>query len=317
MPIVRGESSRSVASTSEATPSFRQYSGNSSVRESEISHFSRLSSQWWDEQGEFGLLHSMNPVRIQFMREKMQEVKQWKDAELAVREGRRGEDRPLPPRFLEGLDVLDVGCGGGILSESLARLGARTTGLDASSSNIAIAKVHAAKDPAFSSGQHTLQYQHGTAEGVRADGKTFDVVTAMEVVEHVNAPADFLRCLGDLVKPGGHIFMSTISRNVFAYFLTIFMAEKVMRTVSPGTHTYAQYIKPEELVGFFREDVGWHSPSSLSATQKDLQSTLPERLRYETRGVAYLPWKSAWELGPRGSELAQQCNYFFWIRKPL
>lgn len=111
--------------------------------------------------------------------------------------------------------------------------------------------------------------------------------------------------------------MSTISRTAFAYFLTIFMAEKVMRLVSPGTHTHSQYIKPEELVDAFRDEIGWYRQelggTSLAYGKMDI---LPERLKLETRGVAYLPWKSAWELGPRGSELAQQCNYFFWIRKP-
>lgn len=104
--------------------------------------------------------------------------------------------------------------------------------------------------------------------------------------------------------------MSTISRTALAHFLTIFMAEQVLRLVTPGTHTHAQYIRPDELIDAFRQDIGWYRTSGLA-------SAIPERLRYETRGVAYLPWRNAWELGARGSELAQQSNYFFWIRKPL
>lgn len=106
--------------------------------------------------------------------------------------------------------------------------------------------------------------------------------------------------------------MSTISRNAFAYFLTILMAENILRLVTPGTHTYSQFIKPEELVTFFRNELGWHSP-----TESQARVSTPERLLFETRGVAYLPWKSTWELAPRGSSLGQQCNYFFWIRKPM
>lgn len=215
-------------------------------------------------------------------------------------------------RFLEGLQVADIGCGGGLLSESLARLGAKTTGVDASKSNIGIATTHAARDPLFAQphalGGNSLSYLHTTAEDLVAQGKTFDVVCAMEVVEHVNGPADFLRSLDKLVKPGGHIFMSTIARTNLSWFLTIFMAENVLRLVTPGTHTHSQYINPSELVDFFQNDLHWYSHGT----------KLPQRLHYEVRGTAYLPWSATWDLAPPSSNLpgTQSCNYFFWARKP-
>ncbi|CDS01784.1 hypothetical protein [Sporisorium scitamineum] len=280
----------------------------SSVHASEIEHFSRLSSKWWDEHGEFGLLHAMNPTRIQFLREKLDEV--W-GYELA---------KPRTPlenlgkvQFLSGLDVADIGCGGGLLSESLARLGARTTGVDASASNIGIATTHAARDPLLSRphplGGPSLTYLHTTAEDLVAQKRTFDIVCAMEVLEHVNGPADFLRSLDKLVKPGGHLFMSTIARTPLSWFLTIFMAEDVLRLVTPGTHTHHQYINPKELVDFFQHDLKWYRTGT----------ELPQRLHFEVRGTAYLPWKSTWTLAKSNTSLpgTQECNYFFWARKPL
>ncbi|SPO23630.1 related to COQ3 - enzyme of ubiquinone (coenzyme Q) biosynthesis [Ustilago trichophora] len=307
----------------------------SSVHASEIEHFSRLSSKWWDEHGEFGLLHAMNPARIQFLREKLDEV--W-GYELAKRQVEaRNSGTSLSPsstsasstwsteartplenlgktRFLSGLDVADIGCGGGLLSESLARLGARTTGVDASSSNIGIATTHASRDPILSRthplGGPALTYLHTTAEDLVAQNRTFDIVCAMEVLEHVNGPADFLRSLDKLVKPGGHLFMSTIARTPLSWFLTIFMAEDVLRLVTPGTHTHHQYINPQELVDFFEKDLNWYGQA---------KTDLPQRLHFETRGTAYLPWKGTWSLATSGTSLpgTQECNYFFWARKPL
>ncbi|SPO24573.1 related to COQ3 - enzyme of ubiquinone (coenzyme Q) biosynthesis [Ustilago trichophora] len=333
---------RSFASTSKhrldspsPSPSASSSAAPSSVHASEIEHFSRLSSKWWDEHGEFGLLHAMNPARIQFLREKLDEVWGYELAKRQVearnsgsslspsstsssstssREARTPLENLGKTRFLSGLDVADIGCGGGLLSESLARLGARTTGVDASSSNIGIATTHASRDPILSRthplGGPALTYLHTTAEDLVAQNRTFDIVCAMEVLEHVNGPADFLRSLDKLVKPGGHLFMSTIARTPLSWFLTIFMAEDVLRLVTPGTHTHHQYINPNELVHFFENHLNWYGKG---------KTNLPQRLHFETRGTAYLPWKGTWSLAKSETSLpaTQQCNYFFWARKPL
>lgn len=200
------------------------------------------------------------------------------------------------------------------LLQSLARLGANVTGIDASPENVTIAKLHAQHDPSFSRG--TPRYENIMAEDLLArrrkqNEEGFDVVCAMEVVEHVKEPALFLETLADLLKPGGHLFMSTIARTPLSYFLTILMAEQVLRLVTPGTHNHAQYINPSELVDFFSTKVPW-----IGQTQAQSQ---PARVQYETRGVAYLPWKAGWELAPRGSGRygSELANYFFWVRKPL
>lgn len=175
--------------------------GYGTINASEIAHFSRLSSQWWDEQGEFSFLHRMNPVRVQFIREKLLEICRERDGE-----------HMLPSEALRGLDVLDVGCGGGLLSEvrdivsstsqfqpanqSLSRLGAHTTGIDASESNVAIAKLHAFADPKLAQ----LSYIHAPGESLLVSPKRYDVVCSLEVLEHVDNPASFLSTCAELLK---------------------------------------------------------------------------------------------------------------------
>ncbi|KAF8573330.1 ubiquinone biosynthesis O-methyltransferase [Ramaria rubella] len=267
---------------------------HTTVNPDEIAHFSKLSSKWWDEQGEFSILHRMNPVRVQYVLDKLQEV-QREEVEGPVYNGARA---------LKGLDVLDVGCGGGLMSESLARLGARTLGVDASPANIAIASLHASADPLFSEhGGSRLQYKHSSSEELVQGSKRFDVVCSMEVLEHVDNPASFLRSCCELVKPGGHIFLSTIARTPLAYFLTIFLAEKVLGTVTPGTHTYDKFVNSEELIAFFRDEMRWFDHT-------------PGRLEAEVRGIMYLPWEGRWILSNRGQLGTTGCNYMFWARKP-
>lgn len=190
-------------------------------------------------------------------------------------------------------------------------MGGRTLGIDATGANIAIASEHAARDPSLSGKLSHLKYEHGTAEAVLARGQQFDVVTSMEVVEHVADPESFVRTLAALVKPGGHIFMSTIAKTPLSWFLTIAMAENVLRLATPGTHHWSQYVDPEQLASFFTEGLGWYKNAE---TQNP---DLPRRLQLETRGIIYMPWKNTWDLAPRDCSLAKQCNYVFWIRKPL
>ncbi|KAF7330533.1 Ubiquinone biosynthesis O-methyltransferase, mitochondrial [Mycena venus] len=276
----------------------------SSINPAEIAHFSRLSSQWWDEAGEFSFLHKMNPVRIRFIREKLLEVA--RDEQPALNE-------PASGSILKGLDVLDVGCGGGLLSESLARLGAKTLGVDASEANISIAKLHAAQDPKLAQpGPSTsLSYLHTPAEALLAGAKRYDVVCSMEVLEHVDNPSAFLDTCAKLLKPGGHLFLSTISRTALAYFLTIFMAEDILRKVSRGTHTHAKFIRPEELTAFFR---AYPNPESPWVDGGRGPPTRTHKLRYG--GLVYNPLRASWMLAPRDAWGAAECNYLFWVRKP-
>ena len=131
----------------------------------------------------------------------------------------------------------------------------------------------------------------------------------MEVIEHVASPRLFLHSLADMVKPGGHLFMSTIARTPLSHFLTITMAETVLRLVTPGTHRHDQYINPSELVEHFSTDIPWIHPQD---------STEPHRLQYETRGAFYVPGLGKWYLASRGMDKygSEQANYFFWVRKP-
>ncbi|KAF8067922.1 S-adenosyl-L-methionine-dependent methyltransferase [Lyophyllum atratum] len=257
--------------------------GRETINASEIAFFSRLSSEWWDEQGEFRFLHRMNPVRVQFIRDKLLEVSRENGEEAMEMASSQG---------LRDLDVLDVGCGGGLLSESLTRLGANTLGIDASKSNINIATLHASADPKL----ERLSYINAPAESLLESPKRYDVVCSMEVLEHVDNPASFLSTCAELVKPGGHLFLSTISRTPLAYFINIFLGEDLLRKVSRGTHTYSKFIKPTELVSFFQK---YRSPST------------------EVRGLIYHPLQGKWHLAPRGAWGATDSNYIFWVRKPF
>ncbi|KZT07263.1 ubiquinone biosynthesis O-methyltransferase [Laetiporus sulphureus 93-53] len=316
-----GRSSHSLSST------------QSTVNPNEIDLFSRLSSQWWDERGEFTMLHKMNPIRMRFIREKLIEMKREDVEDSAADES----------QIFQGLDVLDVGCGGGLLCESLTRLGANALGIDASASNIGIAALHASADPAlhlssspvnpsFSTSESQIPHRHGrlayehtSVEELLAlrGPKQFDVVCSMEVLEHVDNPRAFLRSCAELVKPGGHLFLSTIARTPLAYFLTIFAAEDLFRKVTPGTHTYSKFILPSELISYFHD----YRSSTPSAGDSDtegrrwisrLYNGVPARTEAETRGMIYLPWKGEWMLVSRSSfgPQLEGCNYMFWVRRP-
>ncbi|MDT8282740.1 MAG: bifunctional 2-polyprenyl-6-hydroxyphenol methylase/3-demethylubiquinol 3-O-methyltransferase UbiG [Gammaproteobacteria bacterium] len=182
---------------------------------SEIKKFDDLASRWWDEHGEFKPLHEMNPLRLNFI----------------------NTHSPLA-----GKTVCDIGCGGGILSESMAKCGAITTGLDMGKAPLSVARLHALES------ELDIDYQQITAEEfAQHNAERFDVVTCMELLEHVPDPASVIRACYALVKPGGSVYFSTINRNPKSYLFAIVGAEYVMKMLPRGTHDYARFIKPSEL----------------------------------------------------------------------
>jgi 2-polyprenyl-6-hydroxyphenyl methylase/3-demethylubiquinone-9 3-methyltransferase len=192
----------------------------------EVARFSRLSGQWWDPRGPMAALHKFNPVRLAYIRDRA--------AEHYHRDARRLDS-------LNGLRILDIGCGGGVLSEPLARIGAAVVGADPSESNIAVARDHAA---------HTglaVDYRATTAEALTAAGEQFDMVLAMEVVEHVTDVGVFVGLAADLVKPGGLLFVATLNRTMKSFALAIVGAEYVLRWLPRGTHRWDKFVTPNEL----------------------------------------------------------------------
>ncbi len=223
----------------------------------ETAKFEADAALWWDEErGPFAPLHAMNPTRVGFISEALarhfdggiepgtgvRDIAGESITTSATSVGAAGDLGPAQP--LAGLRILDVGCGGGILCESLARLGADVTGIDAAKGNIAVATAHAAKDPGMS---RRVTYHATTAEEVAAAGAKFDAVVSLEVVEHVNDPEGFVRQLEALTNPGGAVFMSTVNRTARSYALAIVAAERVLRWVPPGTHEFEKFMTPEEL----------------------------------------------------------------------
>lgn len=200
----------------------------SSVDTAEVAKFEAMAAEWWDPEGKFKPLHMMNPVRLDYI-----------TRQIAAEFGRDLE----APRPFEGLRLLDIGCGGGLLSEPMARLGAKVVGADAAERNISVARVHAEAQDL------PIDYRHTTAEALVAGGESFDVVLAMEIVEHVADPAAFVATCHALLRPGGLMIASTINRNAKSFMAAIVGAEWVMRWLPKGTHDWAKFITPEELTG--------------------------------------------------------------------
>ncbi len=196
------------------------------VDPAEVERFSRIADEWWDPAGKFAPLHRLNPVRIGYIRDRV--AAHW------GRDALNGEP-------LQGLSLLDIGCGGGLLSEPMARLGASVTGVDASDRNIATASIHAARQDI------DIDYRQGTAEALAESGAQFDVVLALEIVEHVADVDLFLRSCGRLVKPGGLLFLSTLNRTAKAWVLAIAGAEYVLGWLPRGTHDWKKFLKPSEV----------------------------------------------------------------------
>ncbi|WP_210528676.1 bifunctional 2-polyprenyl-6-hydroxyphenol methylase/3-demethylubiquinol 3-O-methyltransferase UbiG [Rubellimicrobium arenae] len=202
-----------------------------SIDASEVEKFERMAAEWWDPQGKFKPLHMLNPVRLDYI-----------VTQIAARFGR---DRRDPTPFA-GLRLLDIGCGGGLLSEPMARLGAEVVGADAAARNIPVARLHAEQSGL------AIDYRHTTAEALAEAGDRFDVVLNMEVIEHVADPKDYLRSVHELLKPGGLHVCSTINRNARSYLMAIVGAEQVMRWLPRGTHDWRKFITPDELFGLLR-----------------------------------------------------------------
>ena len=187
----------------------------------ELAKFSDLAHRWWDTESEFRPLHQINPLRLD-----------WIDAHAK----------------LKGTRVLDIGCGGGILSDSMARRGASVLGIDLASKPLKVAKLHA-----LEAGTENVAYREVAAEALAAEGPaSFDTVTCMEMLEHVPDPSSIVHACATLVKPGGWVFFSTINRNAKAFLFAIVGAEHVLQLLPKGTHEYARFIKPSELAHWCR-----------------------------------------------------------------
>lgn len=200
----------------------------SSVDPSEVAKFQAMAAEWWDPAGKFKPLHMMNPTRLDYI-----------VTQIAAEFAR--DRRALRP--FEGLRLLDIGCGGGLISEPMARLGAAVIGADAAAENIATAQVHAAQ-----SGLE-IDYRATTAEALAAAGEQFDVVLALEIVEHVADPQDFITTCARLLRPGGMLIVSTLNRTPQSFAAAIIGAEWVMRWLPKGTHDWRRFIAPDALAG--------------------------------------------------------------------
>lgn len=224
------------------------------VDAAEVARFSALAATWWDTRGKMAALHKLNPVRLAYIRDAT--------CQQFGRDAKR-------VGCLTGLRILDIGCGGGILSEPLARLGAAVLGADPSTTNIEVAKLHAAQSGL------AIDYRATTAEALGDAGERFDVVLAMEVVEHVADVDLFVRKCADMVKPGGLMVAATLNRTIKSFALAIVGAEYILRWLPIGTHQWDKFITPAEL-----------------------ETTLEEaglRVIGET-GVVYVPFADRWRL---------------------
>ncbi|MDP4892382.1 bifunctional 2-polyprenyl-6-hydroxyphenol methylase/3-demethylubiquinol 3-O-methyltransferase UbiG [Cypionkella sp.] len=192
----------------------------------EVAKFEAMAAEWWDTEGKFKPLHLMNPCRLDYI-----------TSQIAA-EFDRDLTQALP---FAGLRILDIGCGGGLLSEPMARLGAEVVGADAAPRNIPVAQIHAAQSGL------SIDYRHTTAEAMAEAGEQFDVVLNMEVVEHVADPLGYLTACQQLLRPGGLMICSTLNRNAKSFAMAIIGAEWVMRWLPKGTHDWAKFITPDEL----------------------------------------------------------------------
>jgi 2-polyprenyl-6-hydroxyphenyl methylase/3-demethylubiquinone-9 3-methyltransferase len=203
------------------------------IDEAEIQRFAAMAEAWWDPHGKFRPLHRFNPTRLAYIRNQV------------VAHFRRAPEDLTP---LAGLSLVDIGCGGGLVSEPMARLGAAVTGLDAAEANIGVARLHAEQ------GGLAIDYRAEPAEALAEQGARFDVVLALEVIEHVADRALFLAASSALVKPGGLLIAATLNRSAKAYALAIVGAEYVLGWLPRGTHDWRKFVKPSELASGLRQN---------------------------------------------------------------
>lgn len=239
------------------------------VDRADLDRFERVAAEWWDPSGPFKPLHRMNPLRIGFIRDR-----------VAAQAGRD----PLGPKPLAGLSLVDVGCGGGLLSEPMARLGATVTGIDAGAEAIGVAARHAEQSGL------AIDYRRQTVEELAATGARFDVVLALEIVEHVADPPAFLAGLAGVLKPGGALVLSTINRTAKSFALAIVGAEYLLRWVPRGTHDWRRFRRPSELA------------AGLGAVGVEVLTVA---------GMVFDPLRGAWSLSDRDLDV----NYILFARK--
>ncbi len=202
---------------------------NLNLDAAEIGKFDALSGEWWDARGKLKTLHALNPARLAYIKQRIE---------------------------LAGKSVLDVGCGGGLLSEAMAAERARVTGLDASRTAIEVAKAHQRNTADNPDKQNSppVAYHHGTAEKFAAEHRArFEVITCMELLEHVPDPAALIACCAGMLRPQGHLFLSTLNRNLKSYMTAILAAEYLLRLLPKGTHDYKNFIRPAELCAWLRQ----------------------------------------------------------------
>lgn len=239
------------------------------VDSDEVARFSAMAAEWWDPAGKFRPLHKFNPVRLAYIRDAICR--------------RLGRD-PETARALEGVSVLDIGCGGGLLAEPIARMGADVLGVDASERNVKTATAHAAE-----SGTR-VEYRAATAEQLAAEGRTFDVVLAMEILEHVADVDLFLKSCAALLKPDGVLFFATLNRTPKSYLMGIVGAEYILRWLPPGTHDWRKFLRPSEIAAGVRAH---------GLAVKELT------------GMTYNPLTDSFRLNPRDLDV----NYLGWAEK--
>ena len=203
----------------------------SSVNKKEIEKFSRMASEWWDPHGKFKPLHKFNPIRIKYIKENI--VKNFNI---------KGKNKPL-----EKIQILDIGCGGGLLSEPMCRMGANVTGIDASITNIKIAKLHAKKN------NLSIKYICSSPENLKTN-KKFDVILNMEIIEHVEDVKYFLKSCSKLLKDNGMMFVATINKTLKSYVFAIIGAEYILKWLPIGTHEWEKFVEPNQLENILKKN---------------------------------------------------------------